>query len=168
MSTAKLWANSNAVWTSKKPQEENSQKLPIWVRNGIIVALTAFSALAVRSCRSNAAKLEQVRQENRTLSADLNDSRKDAVDLTLKNQALRTYANEAHSFLNTMTIDVYPTDIDALSAVDPKEAQKAEEKAQREFKKEEAERDAALKTLGIGDEESKAVLMRLREGLQID
>ena len=41
--------------------------------------------------------------------------------------------------------------------------EKAEKMVKVESKQYEAERDAALKTLGIGDEKSKAILMRLRE-----
>ena len=169
MTTKNPLADSNAVWSSKKKAERTQKKLSIWARHAILGSLIAISAVSIKSCRDNASKLKSVEQENKVLTEDLSQSRKDGANLALENQAYRRFADEATTLANRIVWEIKdPANFEHPEDMNPKEVEKAEKMLKAESKKYEAERDAALKTLGIGDEASKEMLMRLRKGPSLE
>ena len=132
----------------------------LWVG---LIGLAALGICSIGSCRKNAKNLEKANQENTTLKADLSNFKNDAVSLALENQNLKHYANEVNAFLNTIVMEINdPANFESSEDSKLSVLEKAEKMVKVESKQYEAERDAALKTLGIGDEKSKATLMRLR------
>ena len=98
-----LLKNSNALWIKERPVAELvDENVSLNLKNRLLwatlVGLSAFSVLSVSSCSSNAKALNQSCRENQDLKERIACFQKDAADLALENQGLKSYAEDAQSF----------------------------------------------------------------------
>ena len=112
-----------------------------------LIGLSAVSALSISSCRSNAKALDATRSENVALTQSVTHFQKDALDLSDKNQNLKSYKDFVDSI-----VPFYPDMVDGRTKAEEKEIEKRNIAAQKKY-------NDACKTLEI----NPAELMRLKE-----